>query len=109
MMLAFFTWMIITIFVYQNLITSYKSLQLLSDFLQKWQAKWILNLYGFFSNMKGFTKVTKQISGKSEVVFKTFKRLFRNLSDVLEMARLANQIGNRCEVETEELKRIVNE
>ena len=69
--------------------------------------------YGFSSDMKKLTKITKQVSDKNEAVFKTFKRLFRDLSDASEMARLANLIQylgeNRYEVEVGELERIVSE
>ena len=72
-----------------------------------------LALYGFSSDMKELTRVTKQVSDKNETVFKTFKRLFRDLSDAPEMARLANLIQylgeKRYEVEVRELERIVNE
>ncbi|MDD4515235.1 hypothetical protein [Massilibacteroides sp.] len=67
--------------------------------------------YGLSSGMKELTRVTKQVSDKNEVVFKTFKGLFRELSDATEMVRLANLIQylgeNRYEVEIEELKRIM--
>jgi hypothetical protein len=72
-----------------------------------------LALYGFSSDMKELTRITKQVSDKNEAVFKTFKKLFRDLSNAPEMLRLANQIQylgeNRYEVEIEELKRIMNE
>ena len=72
-----------------------------------------LALYGLSSDMKELTRATKQISGKNEPVFKTFKRLFRDLSDAPEMARLAKLIQylgeNRYEVEVGKLERIVSE
>ena len=72
-----------------------------------------LALYGISSDMKELTRVTKQVSDKNEPIFKSFKKLFRDLSDAPEMVRLANLIQylgeNRYEVEIEELKRIVNE
>ncbi len=68
--------------------------------------------YGFSSDMKELTKITKQVSDKNEVVFKTFKRLFWDLSSTPEMTRLAKLIQylgeNRYEVEIEELERIFN-
>ena len=72
-----------------------------------------LALYGLSSEMKELTRITKQVSDKNEAVFKTFKRLFRDLSDAPEMVRLANLIQylgeNRHEVEVGELERIVSE
>jgi hypothetical protein len=72
-----------------------------------------LALYGFSSDMKELTRITKQVSDKNEAVFKTFKKLFRDLSNAPEMVRLANLIQylgeNRYEVEMGELERIVNE
>ena len=72
-----------------------------------------LDFYGLSSDMKELTRVTKQVSDKNETVFKTFKRLFRDLSDAPEMVRLANLIQclgeRRYEVAIGELERIVNE
>jgi len=72
-----------------------------------------LALYGFSSDMKELTKITKQVADKNEAVFKTFKRLFRDLSEAPEMTRLAKLIQylgeNRYEVEVGELERVVSE
>jgi hypothetical protein len=69
--------------------------------------------YGFSSDMKELTRATKQVSDKNEVVFKTFKRLFKDLSEAPEIARLSSLIQylgeNRYRVEIEELERIVSE
>ena len=72
-----------------------------------------LALYGLSSNIKELTRVTKQVSDKNEAAFKTFRRLFKDLSEAPEMLRLGNLIQylgeNRYEVEIEALKKIVNE
>ena len=72
-----------------------------------------LALYGISSDMKELTRVTKQVSDKNEPIFKSFKKLFRDLSEASEMVRLANLIQylgkNRYEVEMGELVRIVRE
>jgi predicted chitinase len=69
--------------------------------------------YGFSSEMKELTRVTKQVSDKNEAVFKIFKKLFRDLSNAPEMVRLTNLIQylgeNRYDVELGELERIVSE
>ncbi|GAB1415247.1 hypothetical protein MASR2M117_06530 [Paludibacter sp.] len=72
-----------------------------------------LALYGLSTDIKELTKVTKQVSGKNEAVFKTFKKLFQNLANASEIVRLANLIQylreKSYEVDIKELERIVNE
>lgn len=48
--------------------------------------------YGFPADLKALTKKTKQISSKDELVFKEFKRLFKDISETSELQRLATLI-----------------
>jgi hypothetical protein len=61
-------------------------------------------------DLKDLTKVTKQMSGKNESVFKILKQLFRDISDASEFQRLAALIlylgNNTYGVNIEELQRI---
>ena len=67
--------------------------------------------YGLPTDIKNLTKLTKQISDKNESAFKTFKQLFRDISDASEFQKLAELIQylgeNTYRVNIEELKRIV--
>ena len=69
--------------------------------------------YGLPQKLKDLTKITKQVSDKNEEAFKTFKQLFKDLSEASEIVILSNAIlylGNQTyNVEIDELKRIINE
>lgn len=64
--------------------------------------------YELPTDLKGLTKVTKQISGQNEAAFKKFKRLFKDLVDASEVATLAGLIKyigeNMYNVDVEEVK-----
>ncbi|MDY9919573.1 MAG: hypothetical protein U2P89_11985 [Proteiniphilum sp.] len=66
--------------------------------------------YGLPTDIYALTKITKQVSGKNENAFKTFKKLFTQISDATEFRRLAELIkylgNNTYNVNIEELKRI---
>lgn len=107
-----------SLFVYKHKSKHHYIIQItpaIEGFLIKAASEVNINLtsYGFSSQMKGLTKITKQVSDKNEATFKTFKRLFRDLSDASEMVRLAKLIQyfgeNRYEAEIEVVKQIVNE
>ncbi|WP_291528440.1 hypothetical protein [Bacteroides sp. UBA939] len=69
--------------------------------------------YGLPTDLKKLTKRTKQIAGKNENDFNTFKRLFRELSDAPELERLAKLIRylgeNTYSINREDAKRIIEE
>lgn len=62
-------------------------------------------------DLKDLTKITKQISGKNEEIFKTFRRLFKELSDSPEFVKLSNLIqylgNNTYNIAINEVKKIV--
>ena len=66
--------------------------------------------YELPSDIQNLTKITKQVSGKNENTFKTFKRLFTRISEATEFGRLAKLIkylgDNTYNIDIEELKRI---
>lgn len=68
--------------------------------------------YGLPNELEKLTRITKQISGKNEEAFKTFRRLFMELSDTTEFCKLAKIIcylgENSYSANIEELKEIVN-
>ena len=64
------------------------------------------------SDLDSLTKITKQVSTKDETAFKTFKRLFRDISDTSELQRLAALIrylgDNTYNARIENLREIIN-
>jgi hypothetical protein len=71
-----------------------------------------LTSYGLSSDIKELTKLTKQVSDKNESTFKTFRRLFVELSDASEMVRLAELIlyfgENAYKTDVEDIIKIIN-
>jgi len=72
-----------------------------------------ITTFGFPIGLKELTKITKQISDKDEANFKTFRQLFKELSDASEFVKLANLIqylgDNMYKVDIDELKRLIEE
>ncbi|MDL2222443.1 hypothetical protein LJC35_07830 [Parabacteroides sp. OttesenSCG-928-N08] len=68
--------------------------------------------FGLPTDLKRLTKRTKQIADKNENDFKTFKRLFRDISDASELQRLASLIqylkDNTYNARVEKLREIIN-
>jgi hypothetical protein len=71
-----------------------------------------ITTYGLPSDLDSLTKITKQVSTKDETAFKTFKRLFRDISDTSELQRLAALIrylgDNTYNARIENLREIIN-